>query len=176
MTVTTKHVEVYDNFLPEELHLKIKNVVIGPHSNFPWYYNDHKAGNDFSFDHSIKYNFQFTHTLYACDVSRSSFFNIFSPIIELLNPTSLIRAKINLTPCTDDVIAYHYHIDIPPAENTKTAIYYVNTNNGTTLFKNGGYINSIENRLVIFDSKIYHTGTTCTDEKVRCVINLNYIK
>ena len=36
-------------------------------------------------------------------------------------------------------------------------------------------IESIENRLVVFDSKTMHSGSTTNDSKARFVINLNYI-
>ena len=32
------------------------------------------------------------------------------------------------------------------------------------------------NFIPIFDKDILHTNTTCTDQKMRCVINLNYIE
>jgi hypothetical protein len=57
-----------------------------------------------------------------------------------------------------------------------TGIFYVNTNNGKTIFDTGEEINSEENKYVEFDSTKLHTGTTCTDQKRRLVINFNYIK
>ena len=35
-------------------------------------------------------------------------------------------------------------------------------------------VESIENRFVTFPSHLHHTGTTCTDQKRRVVINFNY--
>ena len=51
-----------------------------------------------------------------------------------------------------------------------------NSNKGQNVvkFENGEKIESVENRLVIFDSTIKHTGTTSTDTKFRSVINFNY--
>ena len=57
----------------------------------------------------------------------------------------------------------------------KTAIFYCNTNDGYSLFKDGTKVKSIKNRIVIFNNDIYHTGTTCTNEKIRSVINFNFI-
>ena len=56
----------------------------------------------------------------------------------------------------------------------KTAIFYVNSNNGYTVFENGLKVDSQENRLVVFNSDLLHAGTTCTDQKIRCVINFNF--
>ena len=56
----------------------------------------------------------------------------------------------------------------------KTAVYYVNTNNGYTEFKSGVKVNSIANRMVIFDSKYEHAGVTSTDTNRRVVLNINF--
>ena len=32
------------------------------------------------------------------------------------------------------------------------------------------------NRLITFPTDVSHTGTSCTDEKIRVVINFNYMK
>ena len=65
------------------------------------------------------------------------------------------------------------HID-NKLKNNMTAIYYVNTNNGYTRFKNENKIPSEQNKLIIFNTETEHSGTTCTDEPCRIVINFNY--
>ena len=50
----------------------------------------------------------------------------------------------------------------------------MNTNNGYTEFEKGDIVESVENRMVIFDSNLKHQTVTCTDEKIRIVINFNY--
>ena len=53
--------------------------------------------------------------------------------------------------------------------------YYVNTNNGYTEFEsNGMKVDSVENRLIIFDSNEKHRAVTTTDTPRRSVINFNY--
>jgi hypothetical protein len=58
-----------------------------------------------------------------------------------------------------------------PEVKINTGILYINTNNGYTKFKNGKKIKSKKNQYVEFDSKLEHTGSTCTDEDRRIVIN-----
>ena len=90
----------------------------------------------------------------------------------------LIKAKANITGCTDAVQMYGYHIDVNAdlAKLSKTAIFYLNTNNGFTQFEDDGeQVPSIENSLVIFNSLDKHSGTSCTDHKYRAVINFNFI-
>ena len=52
----------------------------------------------------------------------------------------------------------------------------MNTNNGYTKFETGEKVESVANRLVTFPNNMMHTGTTCTDEQYRCVMNIDYIK
>jgi len=57
-----------------------------------------------------------------------------------------------------------------------TSIFYVNTNNGCTVFEDGTEVKSVGNRLVTFPGNTLHTGRNCTDEKCRVLINFNYIR
>ena len=41
---------------------------------------------------------------------------------------------------------------------------------------NGKKILSKQNKLIIFDNDQPHTGSTCTDERIRVVINFNYVE
>ncbi len=73
--------------------------------------------------------------------------------------------------------SFHYDVSdfIPEqAKNWITSILYINTNNGYTRFETGEVVESVENRLVTFPANLKHTGTSCTDEKVRVVVNFNY--
>ena len=85
-----------------------------------------------------------------------------------------MRAKANLLTITPKIKQFDFHTDFDDKENLTTAILYLNTCNGYTIFKDGTKVESFANRFVEFDSKLEHTGTTCTDENVRVVINFNY--
>ena len=52
----------------------------------------------------------------------------------------------------------------------------MNTNNGYTKFEDGTTVKSEANRMVTFPASMRHLGTTCTDQKIRVVINFNYLK
>jgi hypothetical protein len=56
-----------------------------------------------------------------------------------------------------------------------TAIYYVNSTDGYTEFRDGTKVPSVENSMVVFPSYMEHTGTTCTDKRSRININMNYM-
>lgn len=158
--------KTYKNLLNEFDFKNIQNLLLG--ADFPWYLNeDGKSGEDPSLN-----NFQFTHTFYREHNVHSPYFNNLLPIINTLNPKSLIRVKANITTVTDEIYHFDMHTDFDYECNT--AVFYVNTNNGLTIFENGNESKSVENTLVEFNSLLMHKGTTSTDTKVRCLINFNY--
>ena len=75
---------------------------------------------------------------------------------------------------TPEIIETYMHTDINDVENWKTALFYLNTNDGYTKFEHGEKVETVANRLVIFDGDILHCGTTHTNEKYIPVINFNY--
>jgi hypothetical protein len=101
-----------------------------------------------------------------------------NPLVNLLEPVSIVRIKANLTTNSSKIIEHGYHTDYNnfSSPNLKTAIFYINNNNGYTKFETGEVIESEENKLVVFDADKRHTGTNCSDKKCRVVINLNFFK
>ena len=159
---------VRDNFLSQTEFKNIHETMLGHY--FPWHYNNMKTN-----DLSSLYNFQFTHLFYDNNRPNSNYYDLLTPLIEKINPASILRIKANLTPITDTIIDYDLHLDYSDIQ-CKTAIFYINTNNGYTLFADGSKIDSIENRFISFNSNLLHTGSSCSDMKVRCVININYFE
>jgi hypothetical protein len=172
--------EIIDNFLPRDIFLSIQKMFF--REDFPWYWLSQKtAPNEKYGDKCLVLcddldNHQFTHDFYNSRM-RISNWNI-EPILDLLGVRSIIRVKANLTVKTDKIITYGFHTDSNYSNyepyDSKVAIFYVNSNNGKTIFENGDEVESIENRVVIFDNKLKHTGTSCTNQKRRIVLNINY--
>ena len=161
-------VQVYDNFLSETDLNKLDNLILH-NDHFPYFFNDYKVdeGDEFA---------QFTHYFYQNNIVSSNFYDGLIPIIKKLNVMSLIRIKANLQ-LKDTKIkptAMHYDVEVRCQEQ-KTGIFYMNTNNGKTIFEDGENIDSIKNRMIIFPTSKRHAGTTHTDTMYRCVINFNWI-
>ena len=94
-----------------------------------------------------------------------------------IKPTALIKVKGKLYPKSKKIKEWKMNPDVHwKHENCMTSILHINTNNGYTKFENGEVVKSVRNRLVTFPAHLKHTGSTCTDEKFRCVINVNYYK
>lgn len=163
-------IQVIDNCLSQEDFLRIHDTLTS--QDFPWFFLNNKVGELYGNDHL--HNTQFTHMFYSEFRPKSSFAGIIEPVLEILNPKAIVKIKSNMTMPTEHKIVFPMHVDVENFIGGTTAIYYVNTNNGYTEFNNGEIVESISNRLVIFDSTLMHTGTTSTDTKFRSVINFNY--
>lgn len=162
--------EVFDNVLPEDSFKELQHRLLTP--DFPWYFNLGVSTPNYSLENAL--DFQFTHTFYNNYSPTSPHIESLSPLISYINPSAIVRIKANLNPISPKQIESGYHVDFDFV--CKTAVFYLTTNNGYTKFKTGEIIESVENRLLVFDSQSLHTGSTCTDTSIRAVINLNYFK
>ena len=158
--------KVIDDYLSTEDHLVLKEVLES--NNFPWYFQKRSV----NLKDKNKFDFHFGHNFYLNDNITSDYFKILNPIIEKLKVNSLIRIKSNLKIVTSKPFNSKPHKD--QSFDCKVALYYLNTNNGYTIINNKK-VNSIKNRIVLFDSSVEHYGVTCTDELMRIVINFNYV-
>lgn len=155
-------------------YLMTSNMIPWYHFNFIVSNKDKEAEFDSGEDASV-YDAQFVHMFYAEHEPKSNFYKDILPLLNKIKPKALVRIKANLGPATPERIKSGFHIDFDDTpDNLKTAVFYLNNNNGSTLFEDGTEIESVENRIVVFDSKLHHTGVSCTDQKARYLINLNY--
>jgi hypothetical protein len=161
--------KVIDNFLDNDTFSSIQSEIYG--ITFPWFQNDHVVSPNM--DNTDTWAWQLTHVFYLAASPQSRCFPTLEPILKKLNPAAILRIKANLVPRADKIMEHGFHIDVTHFKG-KTAVYYINSNNGFTVFEDGSKVESIANRMVIFDSTVKHTGTTCTDARNRCVINFNY--
>ena len=158
---------IIDNFLPEDKFAPLEHFLLKD-GLCPWYYNPFIVA-----DEQKENGFQFTHTfLRGRDNYISPHVSKIDDLIEAIAPTSIFKIKANLGGRTQVHEEGGFHTDF--GFECKTAVFYINTNNGFTLFKNGMRVDSVRNRLVVFNSQIEHTGVSQTDTKVRCLLNLNY--
>lgn len=159
---------VIDNFLSDDEFIKVKDMMMG--DLFPWYLNVGRVSRDDG-------DYQLTHTFYRDYCVESNWMGYIKPIVMKLNPVALIRIKANLRPKESENRLGDFHCDLNLKKKTGlfTSIFYINTNNGYTVLRDGSKIESVENRLLTFPYSIMHAGSSCTDENIRVLINLNYI-
>ena len=170
-------INIVDNFLNHEDWKNIHDHMTSPWS-FSWYYNKSSyPPNDTHWSYS-----QLTHLFYSGVVQIDSNplismeNSLIQPILNLISPCILLRAKANLTtPATSmDDPSKTFHTDTG-VKDSITAVYYVNDNDGKTIFKDGSKVDSVANRMLMFPSNLEH-GVERSTKSDRFVINFNYIK
>ena len=165
--------EIIDNFLEKDDFNRIKDTLMS--DVFPWYLNDYVIKEKNKKENKMN-QYQFTHSFYRGYSPTSGYFDVLEPIISKIKPVALLKIKANLNPRTENNIEHGYHVDYENSlSNQRTGVFYLNTNDGFTLFEDGTKVESVENRFVSFKTSINHTGSTCTNENRRVLINFNYI-
>ena len=159
--------QIIDNFLTQDKFLKVKKSILNP--EFSWNISPCVSNTNENLKTTSSY--YFTHLFYS-GLYVDTQAVVLMDILNQLEVKSLVRIKANLYPCTD-VIEYHSkHIDFNHPH--KGAIFYLNTNDGFTILEDETKVESVENRILLFDASKPHNSTTCTNDKCRVNVNFNF--
>lgn len=139
-------------------------------SQFPWQFQPQKSRSA----EPEPWNSQFTHEFYGDGSVVTPFWDIVAPLVDVLDPLSLIRVKANLTIATERRWNHEWHVDSDDSRLT-AAIYYANTNNGSTEFLSGDMIDSRKGLLITFPADMEHRVWTHTDVQARAVVSFLYL-
>jgi len=164
--------KIIDNFLKKEFYNQLSKILKS--EKVPWY---------FKFEDTTHYsnnkNGFFSHCFYNYDKPDSDLYIPFIlPILEKLNYISCVQVRANLCLRDKDAIESGYHMDYNNS-NVTTAILYLTTCDAKTVLNINNeeiFIDSIENRLLIFNAKTLHKAIYQKDTHKRYVINFNYIE
>ena len=173
-------VHIVDDFLPANLHAQLQNLMMG--YEFPWHFSravSHKQD---------KGQYYFVHNVYGCSetdrsydapgIVESRYFEKMEAIIHFIEEKlkfqthRLLRIRCNMYTNQNINVAHDQHVD--HQQPHMTAIYYLNTNNGPTTIGDED-VESVANRLVLFDGLIEHNSNLQTDVPQRVNININMI-
>ena len=94
-------------------------------------------------------------------------------IKEKIKFQNILRIRSSLYPRRDIQKPDPFHVDYDFSHTV--CIFYLNTNNGCTMFENEEKIPSVENQLVIFDGQKKHCSVVQTDASARYIVNINTI-
>ena len=171
-----KSYEVIDNFLEPNKFKELQNLII--YSNqFTWSIRNTVSHDpsDENFRSEIEdelWSWYGIHMLYRL-VPQSQYFDfIYSMFHDKLDVKSLTRVKVNFHPYTHEVKERPQHFDYP--HKHKAAVFSLNTCDGFTRMTNGDKIDSVGNRIVLFDASEMHNSSTTSNQKGRYNINFNY--
>ena len=173
MYISQSSYEVIDNFLPQKEFQEIQSSIMNNYSSPYWVYTPNVSGiGDGDISDNWKY-FYMTHVVYNHGMNSSPLFEKMIPILKELDVKALIRIKCNMYPNSEKVHVHEMHCDEPFSHNG--AIFSINTCNGYTKLEDGQTkIDSVANRVLLFDPSKPHCSTTTSDTTVRMNINFNY--
>lgn len=173
--------KIIDDFLVPRYHEHIQHVVQTP--DFPWHYHNnitykqHDNLNGFGFATSITSDGKNWHNPF------------FIPLVyqiqnEIAGDTTIGRVRLDMTLYNPEDGLQSPHVD--SQQPHWASIYYVNDSDGDTLIYNETEytdnftiqerIEPKANRLLIFDGKFFHTGSSPSKHKNRIIINSNFYK
>ena len=175
----SNNVEIIQNFLDDKSFLEVKKFIMSPRCQ--WRYVDfiaHKDGRDQDKDGYFVHSFKDCHPKTLVDrfpesPNYSLMSNLMTKIKEKIKYQNILRIRSSLYPRRDTQKPDPFHVDYDFSH--KVCIFYLNTNNGYTMFENGEKVHSIENQLVIFDGQKKHCSVVQTDESARYIININIL-
>ena len=168
-----KH-KVIDNFLDEEYFDSLVTLITDKeqtgNSIMSWFFQ--REINDY---HDVAEDnlFYMTHMFYDMNVPTSPLYDKLIPLLEKLEAVFLKRIKANLYPNTKILHENPMHEDYKFCHSA--AILSLNTCDGYTKLKDGTKIDSVANRILLFDASNEHCSTTTTNVPARMNININHI-
>lgn len=187
-------IEIIDNFLPIQVFQQLAGGIMNSSHFQSCDYTAYPEESDGSISrfgeplipspNKYELNFQavlFFHTVGMNEVS--DFYLTHRQLIDIMTQLMGVKKlwvmRANCTIGQDKNYVGRFHKDYAEKsllERSKTAVFYLNTNNGgTQLFNDNGHIvRSKANRLLSFPSATDHAGVWCTDAKLRHVLNINY--
>ena len=175
--------EIIDDFLEQKVFDELQTLMMG--KNFTWYFRSRyyaqQQEEEVVKEEDVLDQFQFTHTFYDVGAQRSPHMGTLQCFLDLLSVLSIGRIRANLSTRLPTFIKNPFHSDMENILEEKqkqwtTSIFYVNTNDGYTEFEDGTKVESVANRMLTFPANMKHTGTTCTNQQIRIIINFNYFK
>jgi len=197
MRETNENIKIEDNFLKQEDFDKVQYHMT--HDNFPWYFRDRyyeEIGSSVTAMEPPKFvlapelnEFQFVDDNSKLRVFEHIFYEHYAPISGVMEHLecllqknkliSIMKIRANLLTRLPSIVEFPLHTDMQylPEETQKqwiTSIFYVNTNDGYTVFEDGMKVESVANRMLTFPANMNHAGTSCTNKQARIVINFNY--
>lgn len=161
-------IELIDNALSEEDFNKLSYHI---NNHGEWLFKKDIVDDSKSFPISYFVHAYYDYHEYSTYVSYD--FEVLKPIIKIIKPNVLKRVKANMYVNQNKFAVHDYHRDSVD-DNMKIGLFYLNSNDGYTEFLDGTKVESVANRLILFNSSLVHRSTNCINDWNRITINFNY--
>lgn len=173
--------QINDNVFPEKVFKHMSDYFIGDFTDAEYRLCNTIVQTGSQENGASLDTYQFVHSVISDGLVKSSkSLDVLGPLLAYIRPLMIQRIKVNITPRTRGSIETGMHSDIAPQLYPKdcvikSCIFYLNSTDGYTSFETGERVESVENRLLIFDSAKRHSGNTCTNKNYRAVVNCVYV-
>jgi hypothetical protein len=171
--LVSEHITIIDKFLSYPDFINLRDLI---YYKEDFLYHIHRS---VAYDNDVKQNWNWygTHMFYQDMKPNSKFFSIIDELFtekmnEKLGLHTYYRVKGNFYPWTETLKEHPWHTDYTFPH--KGALFSLNTCDGYTEFEDGTKVESVENRMLLFNPCIKHRSTTTTNDKGRYNINFNY--
>ena len=167
--------KIIDDFLPQKEFQEIQSTVMNvsndvTEKSIGWIYSSAIA------DKNESKNWKYFYMMHIVFDNGAMvifpLYNIILPVLRKLEVKALIRIKCNLFPNSEKIYEHEMHIDYPFPH--KGALFSLNTCDGYTKLEDGTKVDSVANRILLFDASTPHCSTTTSDTTARFNINFNY--
>ena len=159
--------KVIENFLEKKEYLRLKELIFN--IDFPWRIRNNMVNNDKTY--------YFTYNFFNNFICQSEHFeNYIIPIMRKLNAKAIVQIRSNFY-LNKLFEKSDLHIDNNADVNCKTAILNFTTCDGGTEFLVNDelkFVESVENKIVIFNSNILHRTVASKTTSARIILNMNY--
>ena len=172
-------IEIIDNFLEQDEFNELQKFFMSPRSQ--WRFIDFVVSKDQDNQEKDGYfvhSFRDLHPVaYKDRFPISPNYSVLDKLMEKLKRKisfkQILRIRSSLFTRREQQIPDAFHVDYK--FDHKVCIFYINSNNGYTLFKSGEKVESIANRILIFDGLKEHSTVVQSDTSARYIININVI-
>tara|TARA_E500000331_G_scaffold106201_1_gene102910 strand:- start:21189 stop:21680 length:492 start_codon:yes stop_codon:yes gene_type:complete len=162
--------QVTEDFLQEEYYDHLNEIITS--TQFPWMFQKRVANIEEDPEEDLNH-YYFVHSLFFQNKIESPLYDDFLYLFQSLNVQFLHRARVLMFVNQGEQYIHDRHVD--HTTNCKTALIYMNTNDGFTDFETGERVESVKNRLLLFDGSIPHSSSTPTNTKERLLLSVTYI-
>ena len=191
--------KIIENFLEEEYFNRLTSLFCSTSTGFTWFSRcDGTIPNQPIHISDISVNAQplnyfFTHVIYDKYLPCSPHYDLLTPFLveiekeeieekklnkdkhqKLYGMRCLIRIRANYFPNTNTLHEYIPHTDCPYSHTA--ALLSLNTCDGYTKLVDGTKIDSVANRVVLFDAGMNHYSTTTSDTPARFNVIVNFLQ
>ena len=167
-------ITIIDKFLPYPEFKNLRDVL---YYRQDYMYHIHRSVAYDDDDKDVLWNWYGTHLFYENMAPSSKFWNLITEYFidrmhEKFDMQCFHRVKANFYPWTETLKTHPWHTDYYFPH--KGALFSLNTCDGYTEFIDGTKVDSVENRMMLFNPRVKHRSTTTTNDKGMSNINFNY--